>query len=221
MSSLPASAVLFDLDGTLVDSIELIVSSCHHAFCDRPGPSDDEILSTIGRPLVEMFEAYAASEADMRALIDRYREYQLVHHDRLTNAYPGIAEAVRELDESGYLLGIVTSKIKRLANRALDHVGLATHMRVVVGYDDTERHKPDPAPVVHALERLGATASGAVFVGDSPYDIEAGRRAGVIPLGVTWGPYARGVLVEAGAVAVVDHPTDLAGTVRRLAPGSG
>lgn len=219
--TLPPPAVLFDLDGTLVDSIELIVSSCRHAFTNRAGPTDAEILRTIGRPLVEMFATHAADEADMQALIGRYREFQLAHHDRLTTAYPGIAEAVQELDDAGYQLGIVTSKINRLAARALEHVGLASRMRVVIGYDDTDRHKPDPTPVVHALERLGAVAASAVFVGDSPYDIEAGRRAGVVPLGVTWGPYAREVLVEAGAVAVVERPADLAGVVRRLVPRSG
>lgn len=209
--------ILFDLDGTLVDSIQLILAAARHAFEDRAtAPTDQQVLSTIGRPLPELFIPWSNGDADLQYLIGRYRAYQLTHHDRLLRAYPGIPEAVDILGASGHAMGVVTSKAHLLAQRALEHVGLHTYMRLVVGLEATERHKPDPAPVVHALARLGATADRAVFVGDSPWDMEAGRRAGVIPLGVGWGPYARNLLVEAGAVHIVERPAELPGAVRQL-----
>lgn len=213
-------AVLFDLDGTLVDSIALILAAARHAFDGRPiAPTDEQVRCTIGRPLPELFAPYAADEADHRALVERYRSYQLAHHDRLLRAYPGVPQAVATISTAGHRMGVVTSKANALARRALEHVGLASYMHIVVGLEETERHKPDPAPVVHALARLGATADRAVFVGDSPWDMEAGRRAGVVSVGVAWGPYSRDVLVEAGAAAVMNHPGELAETVRRLAVG--
>lgn len=209
--------ILFDLDGTLVDSIQLILAAARHAFEGREGaPTEQQVLATIGRPLPELFIPWADGEGDLQYLIGRYRSYQLTHHDRLLRAYPGIPEAVDTLGASGHAMAVVTSKAHLLAQRALEHVGLHTYMRLVVGLEATERHKPDPAPVVHALASLGATADRAVFVGDSPWDMEAGRRAGVTPIGVGWGPYSRDLLVEAGAVLIVERPVELPGVVRQL-----
>jgi pyrophosphatase PpaX len=224
MPSGPPCAVLFDLDGTLVDSIGLIIASARHAFSGRPGPAptEQQLRAGIGRPLAAQFSPWLAGDGDLEFLVARYREYQLEHHDRLTSTYQGILEAVRVLDDAAYPMGVVTSKIEVMARRALTHVGLDRYMQVVVALEATARHKPDPEPVRVALEQLGAPAWRAIFVGDSPYDMEAGRAAGVKTVGVTWGPYSADVLRDAGAHVVIDHPADLPWHVASLgAPEAG
>jgi pyrophosphatase PpaX len=205
-------AVLFDLDGTLIDSIELIVSAARHAFGSRagPAPSTEEFVAGIGRPLIAQFGPYCATDQEMQALIASYRQYQLAHHDSLTTAYDGIPAAIQTLDEAGHALAVVTSKVDALANRALVHVGLAPRFPVVIGCDATTRHKPDAEPVLLALERTGVAAADGIFVGDSPYDILAGRAAGVLAVGALWGPFPRHVLEDAGAHATLEHPSELA-----------
>ena len=182
-------AVLFDLDGTLIDSIELILSSARFAFekLDRVPPTDQEWLAGVGIPLFTMFARYARDTADRDALIVAYREYQMANHDRLVRCYDGIADAVRSLHERGHDLGIVTSKSDALAMRGLAHVGLAKYMDTIVGCDSSSRHKPDPEPVRIALHRLGCAPEDAIFVGDSIFDITAGNAAGVKTVAVLWG----------------------------------
>ncbi len=205
-------AVLFDLDGTLVDSIELIVAAAMNAFASRPGPSPTEaqIRATIGRPLTTTFGPWLVDDDDLPFLVSKYREYQLEHHDRLTSAYDGIVEAVAGLHAAGCAMAVVTSKVGFMAERALVHVGLAQYMRFVVASDSTTKHKPDPEPVLLALEKLGCGPSEAVLVGDSPYDIQAGVAAGVRSIGVAWGAFTAESLTDAGAEVVLLRPAELA-----------
>lgn len=156
------------------------------------------------------------NDDDLPFLVARYREYQLEHHDRLTNAYEGIADAVAGLDAAGCAMGVVTSKVGFLADRALVHTGLARYMRCVIGSDSTTKHKPDPEPVLMALERLGARAGESVFVGDSPYDMQAARSAGVHALGVSWGAFEASTLEEAGAEAILQRPGELMPYIARF-----
>jgi pyrophosphatase PpaX len=209
-------AILFDLDGTLVDSIELILSAAEHAFAGRPGraASREEFRSGIGRPLAEQFGPYCANAEELEALIAAYRGYQLEHHDRLTNAYPGIADAVRELAGAGHALAVVTSKMGAMAQRAVRYVGLESHIPLIVGCDATERHKPDPEPVLFALAHLGIAPADAIFLGDSPYDMEAGRAAGVTTVAALWGAFPREILLDAGAQHALAHPSELTELVR-------
>lgn len=215
-------AILFDLDGTLVDSIELIVAAAMNAFASRPGPSPTEaqVRNTIGRPLPTTFGPWLVDEDDLPYLVAKYREYQLEHHDRLTNAYDGIVDAVAELHAAGSPMGIVTSKVGFMAERALVHTGLASYMSVIVASDSTTRHKPDPEPVRMALDRLGAEPGDAVFVGDSPYDMQAGRAAGVYSIGVAWGAFERDTLRDAGADVILERPADLVPHVSMLVRGT-
>ena len=200
------AALLFDLDGTLVDSIELILGSARHAFegFDGHAPTDDEWRAGIGRPLVTMFREFAPDEAEVQRLVGRYRAYQLEHHDRLMRAYDGIVPLVQELSDAGHPLALVTSKADWLATRALEHVGLSLVIPVVVGCDSCLRHKPHPEPVERALAQLRTSAAHALFVGDSPHDVEAGRAAGVHTIGVTWGAFTRQEMLASSADVVVD-----------------
>lgn len=185
--------ILFDLDGTLIDSIELILNSARYAFqkLDRDCPTDEDWLSGVGIPLFTMFRRYARDEADCGTLIAAYREYQLIHHDRLTRCYDQVTETVEILRDRGHDIGIVTSKSEALALRGLALVGLARHMDTIVGCDSSTRHKPDPEPVRIALHRLDASPEDAIFVGDSVHDVLAGNAAGVHTAAALWGAFKR------------------------------
>lgn len=211
-------AVLFDLDGTLIDSIELILNSARYAFekLERVAPPDEEWLAGVGIPLFTMFARYARDTADRDALIVAYREYQMANHDRLVRCYDGIVDAVRTLHERGHELAIVTSKSDALAMRGLAHVGLAKYMDTIVGCDSSSRHKPDPEPVRIALHRLGCAPEDAIFVGDSIFDITAGNAAGVKTIAVLWGAAKKEEFDSAQPSAYVASSSALADAVERM-----
>jgi pyrophosphatase PpaX len=217
----PLPAVLFDLDGTLIDTIELILSSARHAFegWPRGTPSDEEWVRGIGTPLVQQLRNFAATEEELALLLDRYRRYQAEHHDRLTRCYDDVPEVVASLAERGHALAIVTSKASPIARQSLEFVGLDRYFPVLVGYDETTRHKPDPEPVRAALGRLGVSADNAVFVGDSPHDIRAGNGAGVMTVAALWGPFDRETLALAGPDHFIECLADLPGVLERAFRG--
>ena len=211
--------LLFDLDGTLVDSIELILNSARHAFVDFAGqaPTDDEWRASIGRPLQAVLREYAPDDAEADRLLGRYREYQLANHDRLLHAYDGIVAALREFSARGHPLAVVTSKSDWLAHKALELVGIDNLFPVLVGCDTCVNHKPHPEPVERALALLNVPASNAIFVGDSPHDIESGRAAQVYTIGVTWGAFTREEMETSGADAVIHDISELPGRVLQFA----
>ena len=213
------AAVLFDLDGTLIDSIQLIVEAAEHAFRGRSGkiPSREEWVAGIGTPLVTQLRAFATDEDDLARLVTGYRTYQQIHHDRLTRCFDGIIDVVSELRRRGHPLGVVTSKVDTIARRSLEHVGLLGVMDVIIGADASVRHKPDPEPVQIALSKLGYAPRDAIFVGDTPHDILAGKAAGVRTVGVVWGACTREQLEKAGADDIIDECSELLFLVERLA----
>lgn len=214
-------AVLFDLDGTLIDSIELILNSARHAFRDRAGhiPSDAEWLTGVGIPLATMFRRYARDETDVDALIAKYREYQLENHDRLVRCYDAVVDTVQQLKDAGHPLGIVTSKTGWLAQRGIDNVGLGAHFDVIVGCDSCDKHKPDPGPVLYALEQLQYAPHDAVFVGDSIYDMQAGNAAGVHTIAALWGPFTREDLAVSQPQHYLERISELPELISELQTG--
>lgn len=194
--------ILFDLDGTLVDTIALLLASMRHAFTATGlvTPTDAAWTAGIGTPLATQFREFVQDDATVARLVAAYRAYQHEHHDAFTRCYDGIPALVRRLEERGHQIGIVTSKADHLADRALAWVGLAGHVDVVIGADSVERHKPHPEPVLVALERLGVAPADAIFVGDSPHDVAAGNAAGVRTIGVTWGAFEAEELAAATVV---------------------
>lgn len=186
-------AILFDLDGTLIDSIDLIVQSARHAFTalGEPVPTDAEWLADLGMPLKTMFGRFGHQGERIEQLIASYREFQIAHHDRLVQPYPLVDETLARLQGAGYQLGVVTSKFEPMARRGLDLFGLAGRFATVVGVESCVHHKPHPEPVETALRRLGVAPADAVFIGDSPHDMAAGRAAGTRTAAALWGPFTR------------------------------
>ena len=210
-------AVLFDLDGTLVDSIGLLVTSMEFAFEGRTRrPPVDEWVAMIGTPLDAMLSHWAEGPEDVLALRGRYREFQIANHDAMTTAYPGAVESVRELHASGFPLAVVTSKLEAGARRSLKYVGIEECFTAVVGIDHTERHKPDPEPVLHALTLLGVSTPRAVFIGDSTHDMHAGRAAGVTTAAALWGPYDRTQLESTAPDYWLSQISEIVPLVRKL-----
>lgn len=214
----PLKAVLFDLDGTLFDSIELLLSSMTYAFAEFDGrrPSREEWITGIGTPLVTQLAAYARDDAELILLRDRYRAFQAREHDRLARAFPTALPVLRTLQERGLAMAIVTSKGNQLAQQALDVTGMAPFLPVLVGADSVTRHKPEPEPVLKALELLDVAAEEAVFVGDSPHDIHSGNAAGVATIAALWGAFTREQLTVSAPTHLLEHLAELPALLRPM-----
>src|SRR5436305_9410762 len=185
-------AVLFDLDGTLVDSIALLMASMRHTFQGRHRqPTDTEWIEGIGSPLPKQLTPYVESDEDRERLVNRYRTFQLENHDRLMAHYSGVIDTLALLYQRGHPMGVVTSKGNMMMERGLQFIGADDYIVVAIGYDSVHIHKPDPYPVRAALEKLGYHTNEAVFVGDSPHDIKSGNDAGVITIAALWVPLRR------------------------------
>jgi pyrophosphatase PpaX len=225
--------VLFDLDGTVVDTVELIVQSFRHAVRTVLGEDlpDEYITAGVGQPLMTQMERLSNDKA--RELYDVYREYNHRRHDELIRSYDGIAEALATLKAAGRRLGIVTSKSRDTTAMAFAAVGMRSAFDVVVTASDTEAHKPAPEPILLCLERLAAAGSGGpreptcvrpgadgpapapIYIGDSPVDIRAGRAAGVATAAVGWGVFSREALLASGPDYWLDEPSELVGLCLR------
>jgi pyrophosphatase PpaX len=204
-------AVLFDLDGTLLDTIALILSSFQHAtttVLGEPLP-DDVLLRNVGVPLAVQMAEFDPERAE--ELLAVYRAHNGEHHDRLVEAYPGVAEVVAAIDDAGMPMAVVTSKSRHLAERGLTITGLRGRFPVLVACEDTEEHKPDPAPLILAADTLGVDLRYCVYVGDSPHDVRAARDGGAIAIGATWGVSSAAELAAAGPDFVIDSIDELLG----------
>lgn len=211
-------ALLFDLDGTLADSIALLLASFHHTFDahGKPAPPDEAWIAGIGTPLVTQMRHFVPDEKEAQQMILTYREFQRTHHDAMLREFEGVGDTLALLKSQGHPTALVTSKSNDLAHRALTWLHLTSHIDAVVGMDSTKRHKPDPDPVLHALSILGSSPSNALFLGDSPHDIEAGNAAGVTSVAALWGPFSRRVLEQASPAYLLEHIRELPALIGRL-----
>jgi pyrophosphatase PpaX len=207
--------VLFDLDGTLIDSGPIILASMQHAVHTVLGREipPEELGSTIGGQGI-VAQMQAIDEEHAEELLDAYKQHNDGLHETL-EACDELLELLPGLAAEGRRLGIVTAKRRRTVQLALDRFPtLASSFGVVVAFEDTQRHKPDPDPVLLAVERLGGVPADAAYVGDSPFDIAAAKAAGVFAVAVGWGgihPDER-LLVE-DPDAFVRTPAELLGVV--------
>jgi pyrophosphatase PpaX len=200
--------VLFDLDGTVVDSGGIILASMRHATRTVLAReySDAELLAKVGGPGLEaQMQAFAPDRVE--ELVRVYRAHNEPLHETL-EAFPGIDDVLARLKDEGRRLGVVTAKRRATVEIAFATLPLGHLFETVVGGDETERHKPDPEPLLLGLQRLGATPERAAYVGDSPYDMQAANAAGLYAVGVTWGAiHDRDRLGDADVV--VDAPEEL------------
>ena len=207
----PIHTVLFDLDGTLLDSIQLILGGFHEMMRVHKGsvPADELWLRGIGTPLSKQIAEFAEDAAEAERMRATFAEYNVRHHQELARAYPGLVAVVRALHAASIKLGVVTSKKRRGAFRGLDTMGLRTEFAAVVGADDVSHPKPHPRPVLQALELLDADPETAVFVGDSSHDMASGHAAGVRVGAVLWGPFSREALAPYEPTYWFEHPSEL------------
>jgi pyrophosphatase PpaX len=216
----PIRAVLFDLDGTLLDSIRLIIDSYHHALAQHgiPARSDEHWLAGIGTPLWVQFADFGEDPALLAALVDSYRDYNLGNHDARVRAYPGAVALVGDLRRRGFRTGLVTSKQRAGAERGLRFLGLADAMDVIVGADDVTNPKPHPEPLLRAAETLGIDPRAAIYVGDSEHDMKSGRAAGMRTAAALWGPFSREHLGHTEPDHWLDLPGDLLSVLEPPSP---
>ena len=200
--------LLFDLDGTLIDTIEMIMASARYATATVLGEAlPDEVLRhNIGVPLVAQMEEYAPGRS--AELLAVYREHNARVHDDMIREFPGVDSALRALSDAGYRMGIVTSKSRPVAQRGLDYFGLRGLFEVLIGYEDTLIHKPDPCPLLEAASRFPVAIERCLYCGDSPHDMEAGIAAGAVTVAARWGPFAERVLGPGPDFALED-PAEL------------
>ncbi len=197
--------VLFDLDGTLVDSAAVILASFHHAtetVLQRRFP-DEQILAQVGGTNLETQMALLAPHR-VDELVRVYRAHNDPTYSELA-CFDGVVDVLARLKHEGRRLGVVSAKRRPTVERVFEGAGIGRYFDVVVGSDATERHKPHPEPILHALRRLDAQPSDAAYVGDSPFDMQAAKAAGVFAVAVAWGGIHR---VE-DADVLVESPEEL------------
>ncbi|MGI8649887.1 MAG: HAD hydrolase-like protein [Rubrobacter sp.] len=192
----PLKYVLFDFDGTLVDTIELIFQSMKHAtsgILDREF-SREVLLANVGQPLPVQMAEFDPERVD--ELMESYRAYNDKVHEKYIKAYPDIPQSLRRLGEAGVEIAVVTSKRRHSVELALTSFPeLREAVDRFVTLEDTEKHKPDPEPLLKGLEMLGGgDPAEAAYVGDAPFDVSAAKAAGMMSVAVSWGAFEWEVL---------------------------
>ena len=183
---------LFDFDGTIADTNQLIIGSWQAVFRARTGEEGDEkiILSTFGEPLYETMKKMFP-EYDVEESVDIYRTYQKEIFLEQIDIFPGMKELILELKSRGYKVGIATSRLKASTLLGLGKFELEDAIDALVTVEDTEKHKPDPEPALICLEKLGSDASTSIMLGDSAYDMGCGKNAGMTTVLVGWSEVAK------------------------------
>jgi pyrophosphatase PpaX len=189
-------AALFDFDGTLVDTTDLIYQSMRHAAGEVLGReiSREVLMANVGQPLPRQMELLSAEHAE--ALLDSYRLHNEANHDALIKEFPGVEESLARLRSAGVRVAVVTSKRRFSVDMALKTFpGLGAVVDQWVTMEDTTEHKPRPEPLLKGLELLGKIPKEeAAYVGDSPFDVAAAKAAGVRSVAVSWGAFSEDAL---------------------------
>jgi pyrophosphatase PpaX len=204
------TTVLFDLDGTIIDTNELIIQSFFHALrgVAPEGFAREHIIPYMGQTLKSQLQHFSGQE-DVETLTQAYREYNHLRHDEMVSLFPGVAEVVPQLRNAGIRLGIVTTKMRETSIRALELLGLFENMDTIVSLDDVENAKPHPEPVAKAIRALGANPAETLMVGDSSVDMESAIAAGAVPVGVAWSLKGEEYLLRSGAEYVLREMNEL------------
>lgn len=208
------TCLLFDLDGTVLDTEAVIIESLQYTIEQFTGrrPSVAELAPLFGLPLIDQMRRYLPERAEQ--MCDTYVAHNLKAHPRLVKPYPEVPEVLSELRDRGYRLALVTSKRQSSADYGLSLFSLGEFFPVKVCADHVTHHKPEPEPVIKAVAALGVTPAEAMMIGDSPWDIAAGRRAGAQTAAALYGMYDRAsVLAERP-----DYQLERAGDLLAICP---
>jgi len=186
MENRKITTVLFDFDGTLIDTNDVIIQSFQYTFRKVLGEEKpvDEIIKNFGEPLAVTMEKMLDIPPEEAMAI--YREFHYENFDELVKVFPGMPELIHELKSQGYKMAIVTSRLRHTTMKGLEKYGLTSYFDYVLTADDTDRHKPDPTPIFMAMEKLGSKPSETIMVGDSMFDILCAQNAGIESILVGW-----------------------------------
>ncbi|APC49114.1 pyrophosphatase PpaX [Virgibacillus halodenitrificans] len=200
--------ILFDLDGTLIDTNELITASFEHTFKKHNlSFTKEEIMGFNGPPLLDTFHNIDPERADV--LVKTYREHNLAEHDRYVKAFPYAVETIQKLKNSGKKVGIVSTKMAKSVHMGLTLTGLEPLFNTIITYDDVQHAKPHPEPVIKAMKELDADGASTLMVGDNYHDIVAGKNAGVQTAGVSWAHKGRDSLLAYKPTYMLEDMRDL------------
>ncbi len=211
--------VLFDLDGTLADTIPLLLASMRASYAAVGGqvPEERAWLRGMGTPLRAQFNHFEPGDPKrVEALIGVYRDWQVANLASFVTAYDGIRELLAALQVAGHPIAVVTGKGDWMARITLEHVDLLSPFDVIVGAEATTRHKPDPDPLLVGAQRLGVEPAGALYIGDAPNDVLAARAAGMIDVWAAWGPFPVSELAPFAPTHTVQSPLDVLPLIARL-----
>jgi pyrophosphatase PpaX len=203
------NTLLFDLDGTLIDTNELIISTYLHTLEKYyPGKfTREDVLPFLGPTLHEVFGEMDPDRVEEMVL--EYRTYNLANHDALVKEFAGVMETIETLKKKGYKLAIVTTKREDVAFKGLRLMKLDSYFDVMIAYDHVKKVKPDPEPIFLALEKLGSKPEEALMVGDNFHDVLAGKNAGTKTAGVAWSIKGREYLAKYEPDFMLENMTDL------------
>ena len=181
------NTVLFDFDGTLVNTNDVIIASWQHTYKHYRGREEsiEKITACFGEPLL-ITMAREFPEVAPEDSAEVYRQFQQQNAHLLVKIFPGIVDLLKALKEAGYRMGIVTSRTRESALRYMDMFGITEYFEAMVTCDDTTVHKPNPEPILLGLEKMGITKDEAIMIGDSPFDIKCANNAGVKSVMVDW-----------------------------------
>ena len=220
-------AVVFDFDGTLVDSVGSIATALNQLLAEEGHPAvpNDAVATMVGDGAIKLIERGFAASGDpigsdaASRLMPRYEPMLVANPPGAESVYPGVRATLEALHRVGVRLGVCTNKPERPARVALDAVGLADLIDVVIGGDTTPVRKPAAEPLLTALDALGATPADSAMVGDNANDVAAARAAGLPVIVVSYG-YPRGPSADLGADLVIDDFAELPRALHRLRLGS-
>lgn len=203
------TTILFDLDGTLIDTNDLIIASFLHTLEKfYPGKYNrEDVLPFIGPSLKESFGGIDPERAEEMTRV--YRTYNLANHDLLIKEFDGVLETMQSLKENGFNIAIVSTKIYATVLLGLKVTKLDSFFDVIVALDHVTKEKPDPEPIYLALEQLGSTPEETIMVGDNYHDILAGKNAGTKTAGVAWSAKGRDYIAKYEPDYLLENMKDL------------
>lgn len=202
-------ALLFDFDGTLLDTNELIIQTFMHVLEEKfPGQySPKDCINFIGPSLRQSFTEIAPDMVD--ELVASYRKWNIEHHDELVTQYDGVVSTLQQLHAQGIRLAIVSTKRVDMIERGLKVLGVGHLFEHIIGFDSVQHVKPHPEPILLALEKLQVAKEDVIMIGDNSHDIEAGHNAGVKTAGVAWTFKGEDYLKQFSPTYMLDNMTDL------------